>query len=186
VTTVASTVGKFVWHEQVSGDPKQAQDFYTQLFGWGVEIFRPGEMDYAAISSGDQTHGGFGKAMEGAPPPHWLGHVHVEKLEDTIAITEEIYVCSLAWVREQRSGQTIHEGEPKITSEFAERLPNAVEACADRIDQHQRQIADQDQTPIEFLIERTDFVSSKSADSLGEVLTAVTELQVLVSTRERL
>jgi predicted enzyme related to lactoylglutathione lyase len=88
VTTVASTVGKFVWHEQVSGDPKQAQDFYTQLFGWGVEIFRPGEMDYAAISSGDQTHGGFGKAMEGAPPPHWLGHVHVEKLEDTIAKAE--------------------------------------------------------------------------------------------------
>ena len=32
------------------------------------------------------------------------------KLEDAIAATEEIYVCSLAWVREQRSGQTIHEG----------------------------------------------------------------------------
>ena len=107
------------------------------------------------------------------------------KLEDTIAATEEIYVCSLAWVREQRSGQTIHEGEPKVTSEFAERLPNAVEACADRIDQHQRQIADQDQTPIEYLVERTDFVSSKSADSLEELLSAVTELQVLVSTPER-
>ena len=108
------------------------------------------------------------------------------KLEDAIAATEEIYVCSLAWAREQRSGQTIHEGgEPKVTSEFAERLPNAVEACADRIDQHQRQIADQDQTPIEYLIEKTDFGSSKSADSLEELLSAVTELQVLVSTRER-
>jgi multidrug resistance protein MdtO len=107
------------------------------------------------------------------------------KLEDTIAATEEIYVCSLAWVRGQRSGQTIDEGEPKVTSEFAERLPNAVEACADRIDQHQRQIADQDQTPIEYLVERTDFVSSKSADSLEELLSAVTELQVLVSTPER-
>ena len=32
------------------------------------------------------------------------------KLEDAIAATEEIYVCSLAWVREQRSGQTIHGG----------------------------------------------------------------------------
>jgi uncharacterized membrane protein YccC len=108
------------------------------------------------------------------------------KLEDAIAATEEIYVCSLAWVREQRSGQTIHEDEePKVTSEFAERLPNAVEVCADRIDRHQRQIADQDQTPIEYLIEKTDFVSSKSADSLEELLSAVTELQVLVSTRER-
>ena len=108
------------------------------------------------------------------------------KLEDAIAATEEIYVCSLAWVREQRSGQTIHEGEePKVTSEFAERLPNAVEVCADRIDRRQRQIADQDQTPIEYLIEKTDFVSSKSADSLEELLSAVTELQVLVSTPER-
>ncbi len=109
------------------------------------------------------------------------------ELEDEIAATEEIYVCSLAWVREQRSGQTIQEGgEPKVTSEFAERLPKAVEACADRIDRHRRQIADQDQTPIEYLIGKTDFGRNKSADSLEELLSAVTELQVLVSTRKTL
>jgi multidrug resistance protein MdtO len=108
------------------------------------------------------------------------------KLEDAIGATEEIYVCSLSWMREQRSGQTIQEGgEPKSTSEFAERLPNAVEACADRIDQHQRQIADQDQTPIDYLIEKTDSSASKSADRLEELLSAVVELQVLVSARER-
>jgi predicted enzyme related to lactoylglutathione lyase len=84
VSTVASTVGKFVWHEQVSSDPEQAQDFYTQLFGWETEVFKAGEVDYAMISSGGQAHGGFGKAMEGAPPPHWLSHVRVETLEDTI------------------------------------------------------------------------------------------------------
>jgi predicted enzyme related to lactoylglutathione lyase len=67
VTTVASTVGKFVWHEQVSSDPKQAQDFYAQLFGWDAEVFKPGEVDYTMISSGGQSHGGFGKAQEGAP-----------------------------------------------------------------------------------------------------------------------
>src|SRR3984893_14656279 len=106
------------------------------------------------------------------------------KLGDAIAATEEIYVCSLSWMREQRSGQTILEGgEPKSTPEFAERLPNAVEACADRIDLHQRQIADQDQTPIEYLIGKTDFGASKSADRLEELLSAVVELQVLVSAR---
>jgi predicted enzyme related to lactoylglutathione lyase len=84
VSTVAPTVGKFVWHEHVSSDPKQAQDFYTQLFGWGTEVFKPGEVDYTMISSRGQSHGGFAKAMEGAPPPHWLSHVRVEKLEDTI------------------------------------------------------------------------------------------------------
>jgi hypothetical protein len=107
------------------------------------------------------------------------------KLEDAIAATEEIYVCSLPWIREQRSGQTIQEGgEPKSTPVFAERLPNAVEACADRIAQHQPQIADQDQTPIDYLIQKTDSGASKSADRLEELLNAVVELQVLVSARE--
>jgi uncharacterized protein len=84
VSTIATTVGTFVWHEQVSSDPKQAQDFYTNLFGWDTELFKPGEVDYTMISSGGQNHGGFGKAQEGAPPPHWLGHVQVENVEETV------------------------------------------------------------------------------------------------------
>jgi len=84
VSTVSTTVGKFVWHEQVSSDPKQAQDFYTQLFGWDTEVFKPGEADYTMISSGGQSHGAFATAMEGAPPPHWLGHVRVENVDETI------------------------------------------------------------------------------------------------------
>ena len=84
MSTVATTVGKFVWHEQVSSDPKQAQDFYTQLFGWGTEVFKPGEIDYTMIASGGQNHGGFGKAMEGAPPSHWLSHVRVENVDETL------------------------------------------------------------------------------------------------------
>ena len=84
MSTIASTVGKFVWHEQVSSDPEQAQAFYTQLFGWQTEVFQPGEADYTMISSGGQMHGGFGKAMEGAPPPHWLSHVRVENVDETV------------------------------------------------------------------------------------------------------
>ena len=84
MSTVATTVGRFVWHEQVSSDPKQAQGFYTELFGWGTEVFKPGEIDYTMISTGGQSHGGFSKAMEGAPPPHWIGHVRVENVDETI------------------------------------------------------------------------------------------------------
>ena len=84
MSTATTTVGTFVWHEQVSSDPQQAQDFYTKLFGWDTEVFKPGEVDYTMISSGGQSHGGYGKAMEGAPPPHWLGHVRVEDLDETI------------------------------------------------------------------------------------------------------
>ena len=84
MSTVATKVGKFVWHEQVSSDPTQAESFYTQLFGWGTEVFKPGEADYTMISVSGGSHGAFAKAMEGAPPPHWLGHVRVDKLEETI------------------------------------------------------------------------------------------------------
>jgi uncharacterized protein len=84
VSTVSTTVGKFVWHEQVSPDPKQAQDFYTQLLGWSTEVFKPGEIDYTMISSGGQSHGGFAKALEGAPPPHWLSHIRVENVDESV------------------------------------------------------------------------------------------------------
>jgi predicted enzyme related to lactoylglutathione lyase len=85
VSTIATTVGKFVWHEHVSTDPKRAQSFYTRLFGWGTDVFKPGELDYTMIASRGQNHGGFSTAMEGAPPPHWLSHIRVESLEETIA-----------------------------------------------------------------------------------------------------
>ena len=104
------------------------------------------------------------------------------KRGDAITATEEIYVRSLPWIREQRSGQTIQEGgEPKSTPEFAERLPTAVEACADRIDQRQRQIADQNQAPIDYPMETKDSDSSKSLDNFRELLRAITELQVLIT-----
>ena len=84
MSSTATSVGTFVWHDQVSDDPKQAQDFYTQLFGWETEVFESAEGDYTMISSDGQRHGGFGKAMEGAPPPHWLSHVRVENVDETI------------------------------------------------------------------------------------------------------
>ena len=87
MSTVAQAVGKFVWHEQVSSDPKQAQEFYTQLFGWDAETF--GDSDYTMISSGGRAHGGYGTAMEGAPPPHWLSHIQVDDVDATIEKTKE-------------------------------------------------------------------------------------------------
>src|SRR5262249_60473861 len=84
MSTIATSVGKLVWHEQVSPDPKRAQDFYTELFGWGTEVFKPGELDYTMITSGGQSHGGISKALEGAPPPHWLSHVRVGSVEEAV------------------------------------------------------------------------------------------------------
>jgi predicted enzyme related to lactoylglutathione lyase len=84
MSTGVTITTKFVWHEQVSDDPQQAQAFYTQLFGWGIDLWKPGEIDYAMITSGGAMHGGFGQRMEGAPPTHWLGHIAVSSVDETI------------------------------------------------------------------------------------------------------
>jgi predicted enzyme related to lactoylglutathione lyase len=81
VSTVETAVGRFVWHEHHSADPKQAQDFYTRLLGWEIEVWKPGEFDYGMISSGGAMHGGFGSHEEA--PPHWMGHVRVESADET-------------------------------------------------------------------------------------------------------
>lgn len=86
-TNVGTAVGKFVWHDHVSKDPEQAKRFYTELFGWELEVWKPGEADYAMIKSGDGMHGGFG-TPEGDIPAHWLGHVLVEDVDETISTTE--------------------------------------------------------------------------------------------------
>jgi predicted enzyme related to lactoylglutathione lyase len=79
---VKTTIGQFVWHENISNDPGQASRFYEQLLGWETEVWKPGEMDYPMIKAGDQMHGGFGTAQGGAPP-HWFGHVHVDDVDET-------------------------------------------------------------------------------------------------------
>jgi predicted enzyme related to lactoylglutathione lyase len=82
MSAVGTSVGTFVWHEQVSNDPQRAQDFYKQLFGWEIDVWKPGEVDYGMISSGGSMHGGFGTAQEGVPP-HWFGHVRVDSADTT-------------------------------------------------------------------------------------------------------
>jgi len=86
-TDVETAVGTFVWHENISNDPDQAKAFYTQLFGWEIEVFKPGEMDYSMIKSGGTTHGGFMKPQEDIPP-HWLGHLLAKDVDETIGQVE--------------------------------------------------------------------------------------------------
>jgi uncharacterized protein len=82
MSTVQTVVGKFVWHENYSGDPDATRQFYNQLLGWETEAWKPGEADYAMIRSGDQVHGGIVQAPEGGSPG-WLGSVLVEDVDET-------------------------------------------------------------------------------------------------------
>jgi predicted enzyme related to lactoylglutathione lyase len=87
MSTVQTIVGKFVWHENYSGDPESTRAFYNQLLGWETEVWKPGEADYAMIKVGEQTHGGFATA-KGGRPSYWLGSVVVEDVDDTVQKAE--------------------------------------------------------------------------------------------------
>ncbi len=80
MSTVETAVGRFVWHDHMSGDPEAGRRFYEELLGWGFEVWKAGEWDYPMIKVDDVTHGGFGPAQGGAPP-HWLGHVLVDDVD---------------------------------------------------------------------------------------------------------
>lgn len=86
-TQVTSRIGTFVWHENVSTDPAKAQEFYGQLFGWGVEVFKAGDFEYPMIVADGQMHGGYPPVQEGTPS-HWVGNVAVESVDDTVAKVE--------------------------------------------------------------------------------------------------
>jgi predicted enzyme related to lactoylglutathione lyase len=86
-TGVRTGIGRFVWHDHVSSDPRRAQDFYTALLGWTIEVWKPGELDYPMIVAGGQMHGGFG-SPESDAPAHWLGNVLVEDVDATAARAE--------------------------------------------------------------------------------------------------
>jgi hypothetical protein len=87
MSTVKTAIGRFVWHDHISNDPDKARDFYSKLLGWKTEVFKPGEMDYPMITVDGEMHGGFGPAQGGAPP-HWLGHIGVEDVDETVSRAE--------------------------------------------------------------------------------------------------
>jgi hypothetical protein len=87
MSTVETAVGRFVWHDHLSGDPAAASSFYSDLLGWEIEVWKPGEMDYPMIKVGEHQHGGFGPAQGGAPA-HWLGHVAVSDVDEAAARAE--------------------------------------------------------------------------------------------------
>jgi predicted enzyme related to lactoylglutathione lyase len=84
-TGVQTQIGRFVWHECNTTDIEKSKSFYTDLFGWELEVFKPGEIDYPMISVGGATHGGFGALEPGSgTPAHWLGVVWVESVDATV------------------------------------------------------------------------------------------------------
>jgi predicted enzyme related to lactoylglutathione lyase len=90
MSTVETAIGRIGWHELLTKDVEKAKSFYTELFGWGVESFKPGEVDYEMISADGKTHGGFLSVDEIAPgaPTHWIAYVVVDDADEVSSAAE--------------------------------------------------------------------------------------------------
>jgi uncharacterized protein len=88
-TGVQTQIGRIVWHELMSTDAEAAKRFYSRLLGWEIEVWKPGEMDYAMVMADGQGHGGFHQIEEGQNvPSHWMAYVCVEDVDATVGQAE--------------------------------------------------------------------------------------------------
>ena len=81
--------GQFLWNELVTTDESAAATFYTALFGWKTEAFKPGQptvVPYTRFKQGDALVGGMMKCPHPGLPAHWLAYVNVPDVD--VAATE--------------------------------------------------------------------------------------------------
>lgn len=86
-TSVDTQVGRVVWHQLMTPDVERAKGFYTELLGWGIEVWKPGEADYPMIQVDGRTHGGFIDSQGEAT--QWIAHVVVEDVDAAVARAAE-------------------------------------------------------------------------------------------------
>ena len=104
------------------------------------------------------------------------------QLDAAIAATERIYVSTLPWLREQISGRAEQDGGlPATTPEFAGRLADVMETCANWISPPHRQIASPNETPIDEIIENSEIARGEKGVSIEGLASAIADLQLLVS-----
>lgn len=75
--------GRFVWFEYVSHDPRKAQGFFGELFGWSTKAVPLPEGSYTMIAAADGTTiGGYADAPQGARDARWLPYLQVQSAAD--------------------------------------------------------------------------------------------------------
>lgn len=77
--------GDFVWYELLSPDPAASAAFYAPLLDWQVRE----DPEYAEISASEGMVGGMLKLTPemtaGGARPAWLGYIHVDDVDRTVA-----------------------------------------------------------------------------------------------------
>ncbi len=84
--------GKFVWHDLVTDDAREAERFYGDLFGWTfVRTTRPGgDTPYVLIRSEGRFIGGIVNVEDPADGDYsrWLGYLSVPDVDAAVGATQ--------------------------------------------------------------------------------------------------
>lgn len=82
-------LGRFVWFDLMTSDPKAAVAFYTSTMGWGTDSWQSpaeGMPPYTMWTANGTAIGGTMQLPPGAPaPPHWLGYISTPDIDATVA-----------------------------------------------------------------------------------------------------
>lgn len=86
--------GRFVWLDLMTSDPAAAQKFYTQLIGWGIEVWDGAGTPYSMWTNGGTSLGGVmqlpAEAQEGGAVPHWLAHIATPDVDETVDTARDL------------------------------------------------------------------------------------------------
>lgn len=88
-----SAQGRFTWYDLMTTDTEGGKAFYTELLGWGIELW-PGPTPYSMWTHDGTGLGGImdlpDEAKEAGAPPHWLAYVTVDDVDATLARATEL------------------------------------------------------------------------------------------------
>ena len=143
MTTVAAPplLGRHVWSELMTSDPKAAEKFYTAVVGWTAAPFGDSPTPYTLLKrKGDVGVGGLMQTPQGMNmPPFWSMYVAVPKLEDAVAHIKRLGGSELSGVIEvptvgrlqmmkDPQGAAFYIMQPMSTEERPENPPEVGEA----------------------------------------------------------
>lgn len=86
--------GRFLWYQLMTPDPAAAQEFYTRLLGWGIEVWEGGGAPYTMWTNNGMPLGGMmhlpKEAVAAGARPHWMGYVGTPDVDATAARASEL------------------------------------------------------------------------------------------------
>jgi uncharacterized protein len=84
--------GTFTWADLMTPDSDAASRFYSQLFGWKLEVGEKDSSGYLHIKNGENFIGGIPPAQHRNPnaPPHWLPYFEVHDCDAATASAKQM------------------------------------------------------------------------------------------------